>query len=51
MDTYDMFLDENSKFSFKKYNEINTLLGLPPIKNEAVFRASLGINENGTISF
>lgn len=42
-DTYEMFLNEEKKFSFTKYNELNEMLGMPKIEHESTFRAVLGL--------
>jgi hypothetical protein len=36
-------LVEDNKFSFKKFNQINRILGLAEIKDEVIFRQAMGI--------
>lgn len=32
-ETYNMFVDDNQRFNFKKYEELHSLIGLPAISN------------------
>lgn len=37
-ETYSIFVEEEGKFNAKKFLEYSSLLGLPPITNEQIFK-------------
>jgi hypothetical protein len=44
-------LDDNGKFSFKRYNEINQMFGLPQIKELGILRQAVGVEYGEEITF
>lgn len=44
-------MDEEGRFNAKKFLEYSSLLGLPPIANEQIFRETLGLAGKDELSF
>lgn len=50
-ETYNMFVDDNSKFNLTKYREMHEMLGLPPVSRQSTLREILELSEDDNFSF
>ena len=46
-----MLLDDQGRFNFSKYQEMNEILGLPAISRESTLRETLGLQSGEQLTF